>query len=217
MIGAGGERPAVYEATPYYLACFTEAENSLSQWRAYAGSQGYCLEFPGDIGTVAPAELAHGQNPGISLLRVEYDLEVQRAYIKGLIDRLLERICPSRHLTSVPPEVAIRTFMPFYWAQLERVSYRFKHPDFAVEQEWRLVAWGDVHREEYRTGEFGVTPYTYFRPASSGAFSSPLPIRSVRYGPTQTPTATAYALRRLLDRSGYADCVGLGSDTPVRL
>lgn len=217
LVAAGGERPAVYATTPYYLACFTELENSLSQWRAYAGSQGYCLEFPGDIGTVAPADVAYGQNPGISLVRVEYDLEAQRSYIRGLIDGLLERVCPARHFSSVPPEVAVRTFMPFYWAQLERVSYRFKHPDFAVEQEWRLVAWGDVHSEEYRTGGFGLTPYTRFRPASAGASSSLLPIRSVRYGPTRTPAATAYALRRVLDRSGYTDCVALGSDTPVRL
>lgn len=217
LLAAAGERPSVYTETPYYLACFTELENSLSQWRAYSGAQGYSLEFPGDVGTMSPADAAHGQNPGISLLRVEYDLEVQRAYIRGLIDRLLTRVCPAEHLRSVPPEVAIRTFLPFYWAQLERVSYRFKHPDFAVEQEWRLVSWGEVHGEEYRAGQFGVTPYTRFRPASSQVTAAPLPIRSVRYGPTGTPGAATYALRRLLDRSGFTQCAALGSDTPVRL
>lgn len=215
---ASGDRPTFYANIPYYLACFTELENSLSQWRAYAGRQGYSIEFPGDICPGLTKYQQSGQNPGVSLLRVEYNPVVQRAYISGLIDRLIARVCWAEHLQPLPPATALATFMAFFWAQIERVSYRFKHPDFEVEREWRLVLWGDVHQESYRPGVHGITPYTSFPLASYAApMTSPLPISSVRHGPTPTPGATAYSLDRLLSRNGYTDCQRSGSSTPVRL
>lgn len=218
--------PHVYKATPYYLTCFTELENSLSQWRTYSGRQGYSIEMPGDICSVPLNYATSGQSPGITLLRIEYDVEVQKTYIRGLLRRLIEKVCPAGHLQGpCPPSVAVRSFLSFYWAQLERVSYRFKHPDFAVEREWRLVSWGDVHNEEYRTGDLGITPFTRKQPHSwnfnqrGGDLDGRLPLLSVRHGPTTHVTEAAYALNRALDRHGYATplCARYSSTTPVRL
>jgi len=55
-------------------------------------------------------------------------------------------------------DVAISHISPFYFAQLERASYRFKHPDFADEREWRLVSWGGQQQEFFRVGAT-LTPY----------------------------------------------------------
>ncbi len=222
LASAAGDPPAIYTtSTPYYLTCFTELGNSLSQWRAYSRVQGYALEFPGDISTMAGYEPEGRQNPGLTLLRVEYDADIQGAYIRGLIERLLG-ICDADHLRDHPePGTAVRSFMPFYWAQLERVSYRFKYPDFAVEREWRLVSWGEVHDEKYRTAAIGIVPYIErtLHAKRHSAYGNGLPITSVRSGPTPNQREARYALERVLSRHGYppAVCQRLSSSTPVRL
>ena len=209
-----------YPETPYYLCCFSSVDNSLSQWRAYGGEQGFSLKFPGDISTVMlPYEERH-QNPGITLLKVIYDQDDQRNYLRNLIDALI-KVCELPHMKRFDTQKeAISTIMPFFFGQLDRASYQFKHHDFADEQEWRLVGWGDVHSEFYRDA-LTLTPYTKIKlqsrsyPIKNGC----MPLLSVRYGPSKMATATAYALDRLLNRNGYGAsiCQRLGSTTPARL
>jgi hypothetical protein len=210
-----------YGDVPYYLCCFSELDNSLSQWRAYGGRQGFSLAFPGDITLHAGYAPNGKQNPGSTLLKVNYQQKQQKAYISALVNALVE-LCETPHMRSYDSEAeAIASFSPFFWAQLERASYRFKHPDFEVEQEWRLVAWGSIHEESFRAAST-ITPYTQFRlfsqsqrnPSSAG-----LPLMAVRHGPSDLATATMAALDRLLNAYGYHEksCQRLGSSTPVRL
>jgi len=222
-----------YTDTVYYLCCFSEVDNSLSQWRAYGGLQGFSLTFPGDI-THAPGltdvPARQGQTPGITLLKVEYDPNRHREYVGNLISALLN-LCETDHMLSYPSaKDALADFTPFYWGQLERVSYQFKHPDFVDEHEWRLVRWFDLTRpppppwtmpEFYRAGHT-LTPYTAFQ-LHSATHPAPsdraLPLRAVRFGPSSLPNETLTALDRMLNSYGYAVelCERRGSDTPVRL
>jgi len=210
-----------YTEVPYYLCCFSELDNSLSQWRAYGGRQGFSVGLPGDISTVAGHDPRGRQNPGITLLKVNYDRGEQERYITALVEALVG-ICDAPHMARYKSrEEALSSFTPFYWAQLERASYRFKHPDFAVEQEWRLVGWGEVHPEWFRPGTT-ITPYTKFSPYSvswSGRGLTGLPLMSVRHGPSELPRETLFALDRALKSHGYdeASCERLQSTTPVRL
>jgi hypothetical protein len=214
-------RPDVYEKTPYYLACFSEADNSLSQWRAYGGSQGYALRLPGDLSTSAEYQHDGRQNPGITLLKVVYERNFHESYVRTLIG-LLIRICEAPVLAAIHEkegsEVALARFLPFFWGQIDRASYRFKHPDFAVEKEWRLVAWGDVHREMYRAGS-DLVPYIEMPVWASSRPGVPMPITAVLAGPNPYPERTLHALGRALTSHGYdeADCQRLGSDTPARI
>lgn len=212
--------PPPYSGTPYYLCCFSELDNSLSQWRAYGGQQGFSLAFPGDITTQRGYDSGDKQNPGLTLLKVQYNKDKQKSYIRALINSLLE-LCESTHMKECADENrAMASFLPFFWGQLERASYRFKHPDFEVEAEWRLVAWGDVRSELYRPSKT-IVPYTkfsiYSKKYSWGNFA--LPLRSVRCGPGSFPDDTLYALNRSLDAHGYKDrfCKRLQSFTPARM
>ena len=118
---------------------------------------------------------------------------------------------------------------PFYWGQLERASYLFKHPDFVDEQEWRLVAWVDLNipdprsllPEFFRSGTT-LTPYTKFQLFSAShpaLHPQGLPLRAVRHGPTSLPGEASGALGCLLTARGYpaSYCARRGSDTPARL
>lgn len=212
-----------YVATVYYLCCFSEADNSLSQWRAYGGRQGFSLMFPGDITHRPGAEEVagrQGQTAGITLLKVNYDLKFQLAYVTRLLVALLD-LCETDHMKSYPSTAeAISHITPFFWGQLERASYRFKHPDFADEREWRLVSWGS-QAESFRPGAT-LTPYAKFRLFSTShrpPTPTLLPLRAIRHGPTSLPNETHLALDRLLTAGGYPRtyCDRCGSDTPVRL
>jgi hypothetical protein len=210
-----------YSDVPYYLCCFSALDNSLSQWRAYGGRQGFSLAFPGDVTPAAGYAPDGKQNPGLTLLKVNYQQLQQKAYISALLRALVE-LCETPHMKSYNSEdEAIASFSPFYWGQLERASYRFKHPDFEVEQEWRLVAWGSVHEEYFRAGST-ITPYTPFRLFSQSqrnSFGDGLPLTAVRHGPSNLAGPTIEALDRLLNAHGYGErsCQRLGSSTPVRL
>lgn len=222
-----------YGDTVYYLCCFSESDNSLSQWRAYGGRQGFSLCFPGDITLVDITAMTRrpprfpnmpqpvvgqGQSAGVTLLRVDYDTHRHVEYVTRLIAELLE-LCESEHMRSyTDPQLAISHITPFYFAQLERASYRFKHPDFADEREWRLVSWAK-QTEYFRVGAT-LTPYAKVHLFSaSHPNTHGLPLLAVRYGPTALPEETKLAMDRLLTSCGYAAayCERRGSDTPVRL
>jgi len=213
-----------YGDTVYYLCCFSEADNSLSQWRAYAGRQGFSLGFPGDI-TFDPSLISvparQGQTAGITLLKIEYRADFHTEYATRLIQELVN-LCETEHMLSyVDPKVAVSHISPFYFGQLERASYRFKHPDFSDEREWRLVSWGP-RAEDFRVGATTLTPYTKFR-LFSASHPNPsinhLPLAAVRHGPTPLPDEAKLATDRLLTAKGYPSnyCQRLGSETPVRL
>lgn len=213
-----------YGETAYYLCCFSESDNLLSQWRAYSGRQGFSLAFPGDITTnpgLMGVPARQGQTAGITLLRVEYRAERHLEYVTTLIQELVE-LCDGKHLRSYPDSsLAISHISQFYWGQLERASYRFKHPDFVDEREWRLVSWSR-HDEHFRAGAVTLTPYAKFQIFSASHPNPNMgkpPLMAVRHGPTTLPVEAKLALDRLLASQGYpaAYCGRWGSDTPVRL
>jgi hypothetical protein len=214
--------PGLYKET-YWLCCFSAAENSLSQWRAYGGKQGFALEFPGDVTTV-PADISgQGTTPGISLLNVVYDPQVQREYLSTLTDRIVDLLMDDDLFEGLDLDLAVRAVLPFYRGQIERASYRFKHPDFSAEEEWRLVSWNSSLVKLFRPG-LTLIPYTVFELYSVAYRAHTigdrrLPLSSVRYGPTSLVSETEWALDEALDSFGYPAtcCRRLGSDTPARL
>jgi len=124
--------------------------------------------------------------------------------------------------------------MPFYLDYLAGPdpTTSFKHPGFKDEQEvratWTVGPWWRFVL--YRAGRFGVTPYievgassrpdgleeresrNFIRPEHV----DPLPIRSVRIGPTRAADAAKKSLRSLLDASGYGHVKIEISETPYR-
>jgi hypothetical protein len=215
--------PTPYSDTVYYLCCFSEFDNSLSQWRAYGRRQGFSLGFPGDI-TINPALIdvpaRQGQTAGITLQKVEYRIERHTEYVTGLIKELIA-LCDGSHMKSYPdPIIAISHITPFYFGQLERASYLFKHPDFAEEREWRFVSWA-THPEFFRVGAT-LTPYAkfqFFSLTHPNPYPHCLPLLAARHGPTFQPDETKLAMDRILASRGYTPdyCQRLGSATPVRL
>lgn len=212
--------PSARSEAPYYLACFSESDDSLSQWRAYGGRHGYALEFPGDISSEPDYEATHGQNPGLTLLQVRYERTFHEKYVSQMINEMIQYVCRASDVVDAAKThgaaAVAALFTPLVWGLLERVSYRFKHPAFSEEKEWRLVSWGD--REPLFRASPDLTPYVNMT-IHSGWRRDVLPLQGVRHGPTETPRRTLDALDRLLDSHGYSaeSCARSGSLAPARL
>jgi len=231
FLEAAASGPDPFADTPFYLVCFSADGDSLSQWRAYGGSQGFCLELPGDISQPLFVQVPgrQGQMYGLSLLEVIYDEARQRRYVRDLLELILKEVCPAPVLAEYPTAaLAVTGFMPFYLGQLERAAHHFKHGAFSDEREWRLIVTAP-HRPnepprilpEFRVSRT-LTPYltiqvdsaTHPRPNGRG-----LPLLSVTHGPTPLPSQTAVAMDGLLKVTGYPQgyCARRGSRAPARL
>ena len=129
-----------------YVACFCEEGDLLSQWRGYAGADGYALGF----------RATH-------LVEREYDVLGPVQYGAPAVSALVDEIVPGTAQFPVnhpyPSAVAVieNTVLP-------RLA-GIKHESFAEEREWRLIALRDPTDDEllFRAGAFGVVPYFSLR------------------------------------------------------
>src|SRR4051812_46421755 len=125
-----------------YFAAFCEKGNLLSQWRAYAGTQGFAMEFDplvikGELTltTKAPARY-------LRLAKVEYDPKQQKKNFEELTEELSETMEGQSGEKAVPALVEFTRMVLSSWAAT------VKHPGFAEEQEWRVIFQPLITEEE---------------------------------------------------------------------
>ena len=110
-----------------YVACFSEAEDLLSQWRGYSGLNGYSLGFSlNDL-----SKLSEKQSFQISEVKYKHDEHCKE--IDPIISSLLKRYDASLCDRSKIDEI--------FWPSMQQVAEKsaiIKHPSFAEEREWRL-------------------------------------------------------------------------------
>ena len=170
------------------VASFSEDADSLSQWRAYSGTAGFCCTFASDdLATWAAVDR-------FSLIKCIYDELRQRQVLEQLIDIVLAEI---------------ETWKPEFdgdeplqggslAAYLNQVAPAMKDPAFAAEREWRLVSGPmmvSLPRYGYREGKSMLVPY-YRMPLESD--TAPFSIQSVTVGPAPNMKQSSAAVRGLL-------------------
>lgn len=177
---------------PIYVCCFSEDDDSLSQWRAYAPRGGYALGFQmPQIDGILRQQMTI-DDLAINFAKVVYDHMDQKALAERLVTDL------EREVAGVPDE---------YWNErtIFLMSHRFtlgaallsaqmKHYRFAEEREWRLI----VTREKavrYRPGATMLTPYVAVPLHPSGKVISELQLIA---GPTPHPVLALDAGAKLL-------------------
>lgn len=147
-----------------YLACFCEAPNLLSQWRAYTGSGGgYSLEFSFTDST----QLAFYEDGQLELRppflrRVVYDPDDQESLVRQYVERVLPVFKTTRIPASERGQASHVLGLDAAQALIEMVLC-FKHEAFREEMEWRAVRVVlDNHRPdliEFRRKGDEVFPY----------------------------------------------------------
>lgn len=196
----------------YFICCFCEKPDLLSQWRAYgAQAAGYSIGFStDDLMGVLPeySELVH----------VVYDPAEQRRMVRGALRRYLELAerCAAEYAGHQRLDDAMVRWAGATSNGLGRVIARMKSDAFAEEHEWRavIIRFGfDTQGVQFRLAANGmVVPYLPWRFKRDGIKA----VRQVRHGPTVNPTLAVQSVGGLLFNLGYRDVSVGGSSIPLR-
>ncbi len=208
-----------------YFAAFCEKGNLLSQWRAYAGTQGFAVEVDPLVikGELTLTTKAPARN--LRLAKVEYDPEQQKKGFRQLLEELMETI-EAQHGTSDRLQGTLAEFVrivPSSWAAT------VKHPGFEEEQEWRVIFQPMITVEEkyhsteefvIRVEDFELVTHVELMPSKvlpHHARQEPkLPIKSITCGPNVSMRSTMRALEILLRNNGYEGVKIHKSEIPAR-
>ncbi|MDA9529432.1 DUF2971 domain-containing protein [Bradyrhizobium sp. CCBAU 25338] len=124
------EQLARYQHRMVYAACFSEAEDLLSQWRGYTGKFGYALGFSlKSLQTVAAQQ-------HFLLQPVKYQFAEQRDMLRPIVLDLISKYNPDLDHDEHREQID-EVFAPAMKSISEK-SAVIKHPSFSEEREWRL-------------------------------------------------------------------------------
>jgi Protein of unknown function (DUF2971) len=208
-----------------YFAAFCEKGNLLSQWRAYAGTQGFAIEvdplvFKGELtlSTKAPAR-------NLRLAKVEYEPAQQERSFRELLDETIETIEKQRGKS----DRVDATLAEFVRVVLSSWAATVKHPGFREEQEWRVIFQPMITTEEryhsteefvIRVEDYALVTHVELMPAKvlphPPRQQPKLPIKSITCGPNVSMRSTMRALEILLRNNGYEGVNILKSEIPAR-
>lgn len=199
----------------FYACCLCQDPDILSQWRAYADpGGGYAIGF--DMEDLTRA----GVKANLSLFPVDYGTRVNGELLAHDIKALCEALLQCAKHTPGNDNVLIS-------AACEDLNLTFifrlfwlKHPGFAEEKEWRILAnfdSTDVTRLNFRQGQTTFLPYVELDPSAFGDSFEKLPIREVVHGPTVHPQLAAQSLDALFKKHGFTVPKIWGSTIPLRI
>jgi hypothetical protein len=207
----------------YFVICFCQNGDLLSQWRAYgARGAGYSIGFK----TTALGDAAG--SAGFAFRKVQYEPDIKKEILwkrVEIIRQNLEAISEALVPKNDADWHTLGQFVNRLAAQFAPALASMKHVTFKEEQEWRLIRMqaglSAPGRDQsslpvrFRVADGNLVPYVALRwtPDSGQLVDS---IAEVRYGPVSNPKLTEKSLLDLL--SGY-DCGGTkvsGSDVPLR-
>jgi hypothetical protein len=203
-----------------YIFSLSEATDMLSQWRAYADqATGCCIEF--DFSDSRVFTIPNGTMLwALEILPTIYEAEIQKTLIQNGIDRLFSYLDP---FMANRTEIELGVFSGALVHALEPFSTSFKHPGFAEEREWRLVASGPktiatTNKKQRGSGtkEINYLECLFLQENSEKFWQREiLPISGIKFGPL-TDEAEKTKVSKLLSTHGYTNQVVI-SDSCIPL
>lgn len=182
-----------YLSDEIYIACFSEKGDMLSQWKGYGNyGSGFSIEFTASEFFKKKRKFPYAN---ISFKKVVYETEQQREILKNEIDYVLKYVHDKLDMNDddfVNDLVNCAAFSIAYFIKL--CAYRFKHPSFSEESEWRAIlvnaSW-DIDAEaavavKFRTAGEEIIPYVDLDIAPSAQKENwSLPISKIIVGSKQ--------------------------------
>ncbi|MDW9805252.1 DUF2971 domain-containing protein [Sinorhizobium meliloti] len=203
--------PADEPTIGYFAACFCTDGDLLSQWRAYGGhTDGYSIGFD-------TRRLIEDEMP---LRKIIYDPTQQELMIRETIDAIVDLMNAEFGNIEVTPE-KLGPYSEYLRKTLLEYILSFKHPSFVEENEWRIVL--PIRRDafldsiQFRNSSGRLVPYLELRTNAKGDSRPPLPILSLRQGPTTSPVLNKKSVQLMLLKHNYDHVDVFGSDTPLRV
>jgi hypothetical protein len=211
-----------------YFAAFCEKGNLLSQWRAYAGTQGFAIELDPLVlnGELTLTTKAPARN--LRLTKIEYEPSKQKKNFLRLIEELTDTIEEQHAPKGWKSDRFLNTLVEFVRVVLSSWAATVKHPGFEEEQEWRVIFQPLITAEEkysstqefvVRVEDYTLITHVEFIPADvlpHGKRGPKLPIKSITCGPNVSMRSTMRALEILLRNNGYENVEIKKSEIPAR-
>lgn len=186
---------------PWFVACFTEDGDDLSQWRAYgSGEGGYSIEFD----SVYLRGMNHPQQ--VLLGKVEYNEGRQDTFFDDLLNHTISFYLSGLQRKLAPTtEEWVAEFISCWSWHTAMYLPMIKHPKFCGEREWRLLyPFNDeaIPRMRYLQRSSMMTKHVPLRLMMH--HSQPrLPLKGVVVGPCRHREISKLAVGDLLRTNGY--------------
>lgn len=202
------EQALVY--TEVFVFCMCEEDNLLNQWRVYGKDT-----VPVSIGYPVKTFQQEFDSYKLTILPMLYDEAVQRRIIDACVDVGLQHA--KTHRATLRTDEDIKSFVEIWISICVDWCTQLKHPQFAVEKEWRLaIRWGLEHRtfqaRHFRSSPGGIVPYLKIRP-TDGA----LDMCSVTIGPCRYPEIQRRTMHEFLYQHHQAQAEVHMSNLPIRV
>lgn len=214
------------------IACFSNAQDSLSQWRAYSGGMGVSIGFR------TMDFLRSFGYPDCRLNYVLYDDNKKRLLLRTYFKFKVEAYerDSTRKIKVLERDLSYREHLPItgYDTTLQYLYFELmnslKHSDFVDEREIRLFYTEhksilnsfdlESAKVRFRKGNGFLVPYTTIgdiRTAGRRDFKKDqLAIAEIMIGPHERSELAALSVRRLLDERGYHEVDVVRSKSPYR-
>jgi hypothetical protein len=201
---------ALTQGREFFACCFCENPDLLSQWRGYADFVGgYAIGL--DVNEMRKSVIAqqaalfpldYGFNGNQELLRS--DLELLSDALASCVEQSPEHI--EKFVSAALEELELL---------LQFRVFSLKHPGFAEEREWRVLAnfaTNDLQNVRFRQGRHTLIPYVALQLGPDGK----LPISHVVHGPAANPQLASRSIELLLETYGFSGVSVSGSSIPLR-
>ena len=199
QIGALGKMREMLTQSPeginVCVCSFSEASDSLSQWRAYGGSSGFAIGVSQDVLKAAV------EKQKFSLAKCIYDPATQVDIVQALVGEVLDEY--------VSKDPGIEGWQPdgedaqMFWdtgGNLLNYLYTYapmlKDRAFEEEREWRIISSPILaHNFDYREGRSLIIPYYRFPLWEEGQRTE---IHEIMVGPTQDIDRSIKSVRKMI-------------------
>ncbi len=198
----------------WFVTCFSEQKDDLSQWRAYGGGEnGYAIAF------LAGAFFGRGSK----VARVNYDREVHLQGAKDIAKATIDFFREGLEARSIQEDKQKwqDEFIREWDRWIGQLAPMVKDPAFRGEHEYRII-------HEFQNYELGKLRFRQkqslmslhlpliFPPLLSATQSSLLPITEVMVGPSRHKEQSRLSVELLLRQKGYSNAVVSLSEIPFQ-
>ena len=186
---------------PWFVSCFTEDGDDLSQWRAYgSGEGGYAIEFD----SVHLRALSHHDQ--VILGNVKYDEKLQDSFFDDLLNHTITFFLDGIKKRRAPTtEEWMSEFLLCWSWHVAMFAPLIKHPKFCGEREWRLLyPFQDeaIPRMRYLQRSSMMTKHVPLRLMMRDG-EPRLPLKGVVVGPCRHKEISRLSVSDLLRTHGY--------------
>lgn len=211
------EQIAPLDFPPPFLACFSEHEDSLSQWRAYGGhGTGYAIGM--GFGVTDEDDAAQCFTAG--LVRCQYGGQAYDDAVRSVIGSICHAFREYAETYIRDKTAGARALLAACRVLAHRLfghMVRYKDPAYSEETEWRIMAFlkSDPGQNPtgFRIGANGLCPHI---PIGFDPSSPTFQLKKVVVGPSPDQDVRALVAKLMLEKHGFGSCEVVKSRIPYR-